>query len=188
MMVVSNQVKNHVGNKLTVLANKVSSARTMMEVGGTAEAIIKTRTQLGKDVSGAPFAPYSTKEIYVSIANRPPGYPSPAGGKPTRRGKSVRYPGGYKEYHESSGRGSVVTLSMSSQMLNDIQKTAQPGRVTLFYGGTLSAAKAHGHHMGTNALPKREHFDISQGPVEIGQLGKTLSDLMVEYIAEAGLN
>lgn len=173
--------KNDVRRRLRGIADRVASPAMMRELGDTAKALITTRTLLGVSASGDRFAPYSTTPMYVSVANRPPGYPRPSGGQPSRTGRSVYFEGGYQQYKAGIGRGAIRNLSVSGEMLGDIQVRAEWGKAILFFGSALSAAKAHGHHTGANNLPESEFFDIGD-VTEVAQLNQIAADYIVKQV------
>jgi hypothetical protein len=161
--------------------------QTMLEIGGVASSIIQTRTLLGRDVRGSAFSPYSTKAFSAPITNRPPGYPAPRGGKRSKSGKTMRFRWGWRQYKDSLGRGVTPNLSLSNQMLSDIQVKATENTSTLYFGSAESAAKAHGHHFGTGYLPERPFFGIGEDVREKEALEKELVDLTIEYAKRASV-
>lgn len=176
-----------ISRKVLKIADDVNDPKTMLEVAGVAKALIVQRTLLGQDVTGAPFIPYSTEPFYAPINKRPAGYKIPQGGRKTRGGKSVFYPGGWRQYKAAQGHGGTPNLSVSGEMLGDIQTRARPGVGTLYLGGTLSAAKAHGHHFGT-VVPERRWFDIGDRPVEVAALEQQVAAMIQRYVTQQGLN
>ena len=161
-------------------------AKTMLQIGNLAKALITQRTLSGRDVRGAGFKAYSTKPFYAPIQRRAPGYPAPQGGIATKGGKTMFFPGGYRQYKSSMGRGPTPQLSVSNKMLTDIQVRAEEDRAILYFASARSAAIAHGHHFGT-VVPKREFFDIGRGPREVEQLEEELATLIMEYAQRANV-
>lgn len=148
--------------KLRKLRQNIGNVRNIIEITYVAKGVIQQRTLSGLDADGAAFVPYSTETYYAPAAddNRPAGYPKPAGGTLTKSGRSMKF-AGYDKYHAGLGLGGTPTLSLSNQMLASIQATiVSPTRSILSYNDRLSAAKAHGHTVGANNLPIREHLDI----------------------------
>ena len=151
--------------------------RIVVNLAGLGKSLITTRTQKGEGAGGRSFAPYSKKTYYAPIDRRPPGYPSPSGGEPTKSGKSVKYAGGYAEYHGAQGFGSKVTLTVSGSMLGAIQiAVGGPTVAYLFFASREQAAKAHGHQFGT-VVPKREFFDLSDFESEQELKAETVKEL-----------
>ena len=148
--------------KLKKLRQNIGNVRNIIELTYVAKGIIQQRTLAGIDADGQAFVPYSKEEIYIPAAddNRPAGYPKPAGGTLTKSGRTMKF-SGYDSYHAGLGLGATPTLSLSNQMLGSMQGTIlSPTRSILSYHDRLSAAKAHGHTVGANNLPIREHLDI----------------------------
>jgi len=142
------------------------SRSLVTRVGGAAVSVIRQRTLAGVDMNGKPFAPYSRKPIYVSIEQRPAGYPKPRGGragnKRDRKAKSRTrfYSDGYGQYKAGIGRGSKPQLSVSNRMLGAISiSTPSSTTAALFFSSREEAAKAHGHQFGTTTT-KREFFGL----------------------------
>jgi hypothetical protein len=185
---LSIRVKDTVSHKLKKLEQQSRSTRTMTEVASTVKSLIVQRTLAGRDIYGRPFTAYSTKPAYISIENRPPGYPKPKGGRTSRTGKSMYFEGGYAEYKAGLGRGIRPQLSVSESMLHDIRsRVLSHDRAILFYQGRLSAAKAATHHLGHGDVPARPHFDIGRQRSEIATLERLLIQLYREYASNADL-
>lgn len=159
-------------------------ASLYLEIGNTVKALMIERTLAGKDVSGNAFAGYSTQPYYAPVARRLPGYPMPAGGRLTKSGKSMFFAGGYREYKGGLGRGTSPQLSVSNQMLSDEMVRAEDDRAVIYFGSAASAEKAHGHHFGTNRLPRREHFGI-QDSQSLHQIEDELVSLIRDRAARA---
>lgn len=185
MIITTKLVIGDAPKKMKAFANQIGRG-TMLQLGGVAQSIIVTRTQLGRDQSGAAFRGYSTRLMYAGMSRRPPGYPAPKGGTLSRTGRSMRFPGGYRQYKAGLGRGTTPQLSVSGKMLADIQVKAEDDRAILYFGTARSAAIAHGHHFGT-VVPRREFFGIGKQPKELDQLERELAGLLQEYARRAGV-
>lgn len=185
-------VKDTVSGGLSKLKVDLSSEKSIYETCEMAKALISTRTLSGKDVNDSEFAGYSTKRYYAPVENRPEGYPKPAGGRsfylknPKKPLKTMAFDAGYGQYKVGIGRPSTPQLSISGQMLADMATTvANPREGELYFTSRNSAAKAHGHVTGGNALPVRDFFGINETNVD--QLAGKLATLLTGYIAKAGL-
>jgi len=161
-------------------------ATMYLELGNTVVALMAERTAAGKDVSGNAFAAYSTKPFYAPVARRTPGYPLPAGGRLTKSGKSMHFPGGYKEYKGGIGRGTAPQLSVSGAMLGDERVRATDDLAVIYFATAASAEKAHGHQFGTGHLPRREHFGIKDNQT-MRQVEDELVGLITERAARANV-
>jgi len=127
---------------------EIPSRAAMGALASKGKTIIATRTLQGQSSEGGSFHPYQTEPYYAPIENRPTGYPSPAGGELTKSGKSMKFPK-YSDYKQSLGMGSRPQLSVSNEMLGDIDFiVTSKTKAVLFFTSRLSAAKAHGHHTG----------------------------------------
>lgn len=154
--------------------------RMAVNLAGTGKALIQQRTSAGKGPGGKPFTPYSKKPIHMPVDNREPGYKKPAGGRPSKSGKTVYYAGGYAEYKGAGGFGSAPQLSVSNQMLGAIQiGTLGPNHAYLFFSNRKAAAKAHGHEFGT-VVPQRSFFDLSDFQSDVVMKAEALT-----YLKEA---
>ncbi|MFZ5426672.1 MAG: hypothetical protein ACOZEN_06835 [Thermodesulfobacteriota bacterium] len=146
------------------VADKVAPAKALF-VGKACRDIIKKRTEAGRDVTGRTFRPYSTTPIYVSKKSRP----APQGGIKTPRtqrrtalyarqtgrvvtasrskrgGRSVFFPGGYREYKRNIyGRG--VNLTLTGRMLGSLYvEQAGPKRFIIGFHGKAENVKARGN-------------------------------------------
>lgn len=181
-------VRDDISKKLAKLEQRTRSRRTMSAVASTVRALIVQRTLSGRDIHGRPFTPYSTTPIYVSVDNRPPGYPKPSGGRKSRTGRSVYYEGGYAQYKTSIGRGVRPQLSISQETLGDIKhRVTAPDRAILRFQTKESENKAAGHHFGSGNLPQREFFDIGEQKSEIAKIEGELVNLYRQYAGESGL-
>lgn len=181
------KVTNSASNALNKFTGKMSNPKNIIALGAVAKSVIVTRTLRGRSVSGAPFVGYSRRPYYAPIDKRPAGYEAPKGGIETKGGKTRFYPHGYGQYHRAYGLGSNVTLSVSNEMLGDIQVVGTHKKAILFFGSRLSAAKAHGHHTGTNpVLPERPFFDLSQDNAK--ELRAELLKQIKKQAAESGLD
>jgi len=156
----------------------------------TARALIAQRTLSGRDMHGAPFQPYSPKKYYAPMTDtyRPEGYPMPSGGrdqtKSGRQMKSMVFEN-YASYKVGIRRPPFVQLSISNAMLGDMASRAiSPTRGEIFFTSRQSAAKAHGHHTGANALPAREFFGLHVS--NVNELVKQLADIVQELIDKHG--
>lgn len=165
--------------RIDAFAAQVDGVALFTDIGNTARALIEMRTLAGDDVEGNPFVGYSTRPMYASTAKRPAGYPLPAGGELTDSGKSMYFPGGYRQYKAGIGRGGTPNLSLSNQMLGDMQMRAEEERAVIDFSTAESAAKAHGHHFGT-VVPQRQFFGI-QSNQDLG----ALEDELAGYVADA---
>lgn len=116
-----------------------------LAVGQGAVALIQRRSESGIDAFGRPFAPYSTKgPIYINPNLGTGALLTPKGGQRTyvgkgrkKRGVTMRFDGGYREYKAKSrklGKGKVgpvnspyaaataeVDLVLSGRMLNSLR-------------------------------------------------------------------
>ena len=154
--------------------------RIAVNLAGAGKTIIQMRTAAGKGAGGKPFTPYSTKPIYMPVDKRKPGYKKPAGGRPSKSGKSVFYAGGYAEYKSAGGFGATPQLSVSNQMLGSIQiGVMASNHAFLFFANREAAAKAHGHEFGTG-VPQRSFFDLSDFASEAAMRAEAL-----QYMREA---
>jgi hypothetical protein len=137
------------------LTAALKDVRMIFGVAADARTAIVSRTLSGISLSGSMFPGYASGgTFYAPVKNRPPGYPSPKGGrtKALRGGRKLKthaYGGGYGEYKAAQGLGGSPQLSVSNEMLGDIQiQVLGPRRAELFFGDRLSAVKAHRHHFG----------------------------------------
>lgn len=131
-----------------------------VNLGGLGKTLITQRTSAGIGAGGKPFTPYKAGPYTAPVDKRPPGYPKPSGGEPSKSGKTVKY-GSYADYKAAIGRGATPQLSVSGQMLAAIQVgTLGPNHAFLFFSSREEAAKAHGHEFGTTTT-QRSFFDLS---------------------------
>jgi hypothetical protein len=158
-----------------------------------ARRLIIDRTLEGKGVEGARLAGYDTKALYVQKSHRP----APKGGiatpqtsrkisnhnairgaregmrakalarKSTRGGKSVFYPGGYKQYKAETTGTSTPNLSDWGTMFIAMGiKVTGPLSRTLYFMPTKENDKAAGNN------ETREFFDVGLIPSEVEALRK----------------
>jgi len=148
----------------------IPSRAIMGSLASKGKTVIVNRTLSGENAYGGQFMSYKTEPYYAPIENRPPGYPSPPGGTQTKSGKSAKY-ASYADYKESLGLGATPQLSVSGEMLGDIDFIVQSEtRAVLFFTSRLSAAKAHAHHTGDYPF-----FDLGL-PADEQALNETLRD------------
>lgn len=171
--------------KIDAFVNSMNAAM-YLELGNTVVALMQERTAAGKDIQGRDFADYSTRPFYAPVTNRPPGYPTPAGGRLTESGKSMHFPGGWKEYKGGIGRGTTPQLSVSGQMLGAMQVSSTDKGAVISFATAEAGEKAHGHQMGAGHLPRREHFGIKDNQT-LGKIEDELADLIVARATRAGL-
>ena len=180
--------KDTTGKLKTLAASMPPSLAGMMELGGTASALIIQRTALGLDVNNQKFQDYRSGTYYAPVQKRPPGYPTPSGGRSVakkggRTLKSQVFDAGYGEYKIGIGHPAHVDLSVSHQMLGDIQvKAPNDHTAVLFFSDRLSAAKAHGHHFG-----KYPFFGLN-AVTDLQSLYTQLAEQIVEAKRRAGLS
>lgn len=188
-------VKDTVSGGLSRLKTELSNGKKIFEVCELAKSLIVIRTLSGQDVDGTTFEPYSSRPYYAAIDDlyRPEGYPKPAGGRtthkrnPGRKLKRMAFDEGYGQYKTGIGRPAFVQLSISGQMLADIETNVlNESEGELYFASAHSAAKAQGHHTGANNLPVREFFDLSEG--NVSQMATHLAKLIREYVQNAGLS
>ena len=132
---------------------KVWDMAASRQVGQTAVAAIAQRAfKRGQDTSDAPFQPYGTNPIYVSKKNarlKPRGgekTPRKGGkGKKRRTGRSVYYPGGYRQYKADTTGSDKVNLVLSGQLLRSLA----PVKVTTkeIQIGVRGGAARHGAYL-----------------------------------------
>jgi len=146
----------HVRVKLTDTASSflkgiragLPSRMAMGALASKAKILIEQRTLEGKDEDGASFDKYRTAPYSAPVTNRPPGYPDPSGGDLSKSGKSMKF-SSYAAYKQGLGFGEDVNLSVSNQMLSDIDWTVRSStKALMFFTSRLSGAKASGHHEG----------------------------------------
>lgn len=170
------QFKAALGRKIESL----SSRDVLLYVGQTARRLIITRTRSGKNEDGRAFRPYSVRPVYVSLKDRPvprggiktPQTKRKAGlytrrtgtarevGRTTKRGgKSMFFPGGYREY-KSNLYGAGVNLTKTGLMLRAVRAVVRRKavRVGVYDGDVLD--RAHGTH------EDRRWFGIGNLPSE----------------------
>jgi hypothetical protein len=130
------------------LLRRIPSDPMMGALVSKGKILLENRTLEGKDESGAAFGPYKTKPYYAPVDGRPPGYPAPTGGEPSKSGKTMKYDS-YASYKSAMGFGATPQLSISNEMLSDIGWIVKSKtRALMFFTSRLSAAKAHKHHTG----------------------------------------
>lgn len=140
-------IKDDITPALNNLLKDMQGPRNILLVANSAKALMVNRTLSGESLSGSSFASYSDREYYAPIDNRQPGYPTPKGGRKTKKGMVFNQ--GYSQYKTGIGRPATPQLSVSGRMLGDIQvNVLNKNRAIIFFGSQLSAKKAHGHHYG----------------------------------------
>jgi hypothetical protein len=168
---------------------KTYDPKTLDFLATEAVDIIQTRTRAGMDAAGKPFAGYSMKPLYISLRHFPApkggiktpqtgrkqanfarrisrGVMSGAAASPlkrasTRGGKSMFFPGGYRQYKYQYQ--THVTLDASGLMLNSIAiRRSGPTSRVLHFPLSLQNAKASGHDTGAGRLPVRRFFAIER--------------------------
>jgi hypothetical protein len=186
--------KDTASGALKTLQAELESQRAIATVLEEARSLIFMRTLQGQDMHGASFQAYSSRTYYAPLGDkRPEGYPKPKGGRSTHKKnkkkklKSMVYEAGYGQYKQGIGRPATVQLSVSGQMLGDMAtRVINNHKGEIFFTSRQSAAKAHGHHTGANALPKREFFGLSSPNVEA--LRQELVGVIREVKKTAGLS
>jgi len=148
MMQIRTTMTDTATSLLDAVKAGLPSTKVMGALASKGKMLIAQRTLAGKSETGSAFEAYRTAPYYAPVEKRPPGYPTPSGGEITKSGKSAKYPS-YAAYKTAQGFGAKVQLSVSNQMLSDIDWVVQsPTRAVLFFASRLSAAKAHGQHTG----------------------------------------
>ena len=112
-------------------------AGDLEEIGAQVIRAIERRTAKGIDKNGASFAPYS--EAYIASQNF-----AAAGKSPDK-----------------------VNLRLLGEMMSSLEVLrADSGRVTIGFEDDEQRAKAHGHIVGANALPKRDFLGVNRAELE----------------------
>lgn len=186
-----------ISKNLTALAEKIRKlpkdvtldAGEKIYVGERQRTRILRRTESGRDVDGAAFAPYSTTKFYWSPNGRLKGATlsklgdkkqkaavkrfakkidaSTAGksGAPhvSKSGLTICFPGGYRQFKKYLGRTTVdLRGAQAPHMLQAIQvKSTAEGVKIGIYGGEKGSIAAK-HNLGAGRLPKREFFGVSR--------------------------
>lgn len=115
-------------------------APALRRVGLTAVAAIAVRAfHRGLDVRDQPMADYSTEPMYVSKRGA---RMAPRGGKRTRGGRSIFFPGGYREYKRAAGGSARVNLTLSGELLRSLSVLRVSGRRVVI--GVRGAAAIYG--------------------------------------------
>lgn len=128
-------------------------------------ASIKLRTSEGIDANGVAFKKYSTKPIYIPIGRGTGARLKPKGGE--RRGDSMFFQGGYREYkHRSRKRGSggdsaEVDLVLSGALMNNL--VVLQATQNRFVIGLTQHVQYYGYYVNET----REYLGLTQKDVNI---------------------
>lgn len=138
-------------------ATAATDRQAMLRIGNAVVAIIRTRTLKGRSALGKPFAPYSTRRIWIPLRKGSGARLAPKGGTLSRTGKSMRFDGGWAEYKQRSakqgqlptggaavGPTAAVNLTLSGQMMRSIRPAQADARTVVVQVGDGAADYAEG--------------------------------------------
>lgn len=151
-------------NRVTLnLPRSLWTAQDSARLGMNTLASIKLRTSEGFDVNGKKFAPYSIKPIYIPYRGA---RLKPKGGRVSRTGQSVYYPGGYRQYKIESrkhgaGSSALVDLVLSGNLMNNL--VLLDATETRFIIGLTQ----HVQHYGYTVNADREYLGLSTKDVNV---------------------
>jgi len=94
--------------------------RDVSKAANTGLALLKLRViRDGLLASGESLPEYSTEPIYIPVTGVGTGPPfaKPQGGELSRTGKTMKFPGGYREYRVKAGRGAKMNLTLSGNLM-----------------------------------------------------------------------
>ena len=164
------------------IPSKLWTKQDSARLGLNTLASIKLRTSRGIDANGKGFKKYSTKPIYIGFNSDTGKRLKPKGGRRTKSGKSMFYPGGlgggYHAYkvrsrkrQSNKGHSAIVDLTLSGQLMQNFVLKSFTST-----GFTLGLTK-HVSHYGYHVNKKREYLGLSEEDVDILVKAVTL-DLM----------
>lgn len=132
-------------NVIPLDIGELMDARGMTTIGNSVVTLIRKRTQAdGESYDGEAFAPYSTRPIYISRNRGAGARLAPKGGRPSRKGGSVYYAGGYAEYKRLSTGSSIVNLTLSGQLMRSIRVAKADSRSVVVQAGGGAVTYARG--------------------------------------------
>lgn len=130
MASVIDDIKQRISTENVVIALRIAT-RDILPVAG--KRIFVT----GHDAAGTKIGDYSTKPIYISKKNSPR-----VAGRDT--GKSLFFPGGYKQFKTAIGRGPDVNLRLFGRLEKDYltsKETVNGTRITYSLKAKANADK-----------------------------------------------
>jgi len=148
--------------------NKLSNEKVMEALAVEVIKGIRERTEQGLDSTSKDFVDYSTKPMYMGLAakynaNRT----KPVGGRETKSGKSMHFPGGYKEYRNNLGV-SKPNLENKGTLLQAMQYAFEGLKRIVITIAPIANRQVIGAAInnGEGTQPKREWFDYGQTDAE----------------------